>query len=253
MALSTAAVWPEPITVAFELAAEIGYDGVEVMIWGDPVSQDVAALAALAQRHEMPILALHAPCLVITQRVWTADPTERLERTVEAATELGAGTVVVHPPFRWQRNYAASFPSQVAELEDSSGVQVAVENMFPLRRGRLMVSSYAPSPDPTDIGYAHYTLDLSHTATAQVDAMELAERMGSGLAHLHLADGSGAPRDEHLVPGRGTQPCAEVCRTLVDREFGGTVVLEVSTRRSRTRAERHATLTESLLFARLHL
>lgn len=246
-------MWPEPITVAFELAAEIGYDGVEVMVWGDPISQDVAALAALAQRHEMPILALHAPCLVITQRVWTSDPALRLDRTVKAATELGADTVVVHPPFRWQRGYAASFPDQVAELEESSDVRVAVENMFPLRRGRLTVSSYAPSPDPTDIGFSHYTLDLSHTATAQVDAMELAERMGSRLTHLHLADGSGAPRDEHLVPGRGSQPCAEVCRTLVEREFAGTAVLEVSTRRSRTRAERHATLTESLLFARLHL
>ncbi len=35
--------------------------------------------------------------------------------------------------------------------------------------------------------------------------------------------------------------------------FGGVVVLEVSTRRCRTRAEREALLAESLLFARLHL
>lgn len=253
MALSTASVWPEPITVAFELAAQIGYDGVEVMIWGDPVSQDVDALAALATRHDIPILALHAPCLLITQRVWTADPTERLDRSVRAATELDARTVVVHPPFRWQRGYAAGFADQIAGLETSSNVQIAVENMFPVRRGRLSVSSFAPSPDPTDVGYAHYTLDLSHTATARVDAVELAERMGSRLTHLHLADGTGGPRDEHLVPGRGSQPCAQVCRALVERGFTGTAVLEVSTRRARNRAERHAALTEALLFARLHL
>ncbi|HEY2725344.1 MAG TPA: sugar phosphate isomerase/epimerase [Pseudonocardiaceae bacterium] len=246
-------MWPEPTTVAFELAKQIGYDGVEVMIWGDPVSQDVAGLAALAERNEVPILALHAPCLLITQRVWTADPTQRLDRTVQAATELGADTVVVHPPFRWQRTYVASFPGQVAELEESSPVRIAVENMFPLRRGRLAVSSFAPSPDPTDVGFAHYTLDLSHTAAARDDAMALADRMGPALAHLHLADGTGAPRDEHLVPGRGNQPCAEICRRLAEDGFSGTVVLEVSTRRARNRAERHAMLTESLLFARLHL
>jgi sugar phosphate isomerase/epimerase len=253
VALSTASVWPEPIGVAFELAAEIGYDGVEVMVWGDPVSQNTDALAALATRHSMPVLALHAPCLLITQRVWTADPADRLDRTVQAAAELGVGTVVVHPPFRWQRGYAAGFGDQVATLEDATGVRVAVENMFPLRRGRLAVSSFAPSPDPTETGYPHYTLDLSHTATAQVDAVAMAQRMGSRLAHLHLADGSGAPRDEHLVPGRGSQPCAEVCRGLVAQGFAGTVVLEVSTRRARTRVERRAALTESLLFARLHL
>ncbi|MGH3795590.1 MAG: sugar phosphate isomerase/epimerase family protein [Pseudonocardiaceae bacterium] len=253
VALSTASVWPEPIGVAFELAAEIGYDGVEVMVWGDPISQDIAALAALSARHRTPLLALHAPCLLITQRVWGADPVLRLNRTVQAANELDVGTVVVHPPFRWQRSYAAGFEQQVAELEDSSGVRVAVENMFPLRRGRVAVSSFAPSPDPTETGYPHYTLDLSHTATAQVDAVAMAQRMGSRLAHLHLADGSGAPRDEHLVPGRGSQPCAEVCRGLADQGFSGSVVLEVSTRRARTRAERREALTEALLFARLHL
>ncbi len=253
VALSTASVWPESIAVAFELAAEVGYDGVEVMVWGDPVSQDVAALTALASRHRMPVLALHAPCLLITQRVWTADPVDRLDRAVQAAIKLGADVVVVHPPFRWQRVYATGFAEQIAALEASSGLTIAVENMFPVRRGRLEVSSYVPSPDPTDVGYPHYALDLSHTATAQVDAMAMAERMGSRLAHLHLADGSGAPRDEHLVPGRGSQPCAEVCRVLVDRGFTGTVVLEVSTRRARTRPERRAVLIEALLFARLHL
>lgn len=239
--------------MAFELAAEIGYDGVEVMVWGDPVSQDIAAVATLSTRYRMPVFALHAPCLLITQRVWTADPALRLDLTVRAAAELGADTVVVHPPFRWQRDYAMGFAEQIAALETSSGLMIAVENMFPMRRGRLVVSSYLPSPDPTDVGYPHYTLDLSHTATAGVDAVAMAQRMGKQLAHLHLADGSGSPRDEHLVPGQGNQPCAEVCLALVSGGFTGTVVLEVSTRRARTRPERRAILIDALLFARLHL
>jgi sugar phosphate isomerase/epimerase len=251
--LSTASVWPEPISVAFELAAELGYDGVEVMVWPDPVSQDIAAVAGLATRYRMPVFALHAPCLLITQRVWAPDPAVRLHRAVQAAVELGATTVVVHPPFRWQRGYAMGFAEQVAALEAASGIMIAVENMFPMRRGRLEMSSYLPSPDPTDAGYSHYTLDLSHTATARVDALAMADRMGSQLVHLHLADGTGVPRDEHLVPGRGTQPCAEVCLALADGGFTGTVVVEVSTRRARTRPERQALLLEALLFARLHL
>ncbi|MGH4021040.1 MAG: sugar phosphate isomerase/epimerase family protein [Pseudonocardiaceae bacterium] len=253
VALSTASVWPEPAGVAFALAAELGYDGVEVMVWIDPVSQDVPRLAALSARYGVPVLAVHAPCLLITQRVWAADPAQRLDRSVQAATRLGARTVVVHPPFRWQRGYVTGFTDQVAELERSSGVDVAVENMFPMRRGRLSLSGFVPSPDPTDAGYPHYTLDLSHTAAAGADALTMAERMGSGLVHLHLTDGTGAPRDEHLVPGHGTQPCAEVCRRLTGNGFDRTVVVEVSTRRARDRAERRAVLTESLLFARLHL
>ena len=75
---------------------------------------------------------------------------------------------------------------------------------------------------------------------------------GEGV-HLHLADGSGASHDEHLVPGRGTQPTAEVCEMLAASDFAGHVILEVSTSGARNAAEREALLTESLQFARTHL
>ncbi|MFE2753130.1 sugar phosphate isomerase/epimerase family protein [Actinosynnema sp. NPDC059335] len=256
--LSTAAVWPQPAGAAFEAAAELGYDGVELMVWADPVSQDVNAVRRLSQRYGVPVLAVHAPCLLISQRVWSPDPVERLRRSVRAAGELGARTVVLHPPFVWQRRYADGFAELVASLEDESGVAIAVENMFPVRRplgrGRsVQVTAFRPSIDPTDVGHRNYTLDLSHASAAHVDAMELAKRMGEGLTHVHLADGSGLPKDEHLVPGRGTQPCAELLGHLTRTGFTGQVVLEVNTRRARTAAERTELLAESLLFARLHL
>jgi sugar phosphate isomerase/epimerase len=77
--------------------------------------------------------------------------------------------------------------------------------------------------------------------------------MGTGLTHLHLADGSGSTRDEHLVPGRGGQPCDQVCEMLTANGFSGQVVLEVNTRAARNPAERAKDLAEALLFARLHL
>jgi sugar phosphate isomerase/epimerase len=253
VALSTASVFPEPMSAAFDAAAELGYDGVELMVWTDPDSQRLRSVARASERTGMPVLAVHAPCLAITQRVWGADPAERLRRSVVLAAGLGAPTVVLHPPFRWQRRYATRLPRQIDELERAHGVRVAMENMFPLRRGRMAVSSYTPGHDPTVPGARNYTLDLSHTATAGDDAFELLERMGERLAHLHLADGTGLPNDEHLVPGRGTQPCADVLRRLALTGFGGTVVVEISTRRSRSRNARLDALAESLLFARLHL
>ncbi|GAA4845101.1 sugar phosphate isomerase/epimerase family protein [Saccharopolyspora rosea] len=261
--LSSASVWPQPAKAAFEMAADLGFDGVEVMVWADAVSQDVAALRRLSEQHGMPILAIHAPCLLITQRVWSPEPEERLRRAVVAASELGASTVVVHPPFRWQRRYAERFGELVAELEETSGIRVAVENMFPLRPPNTLsrlrggrtggLSAFRPSPDPTEVGYRNYTLDLSHAAAAHMDAIELLKRMKDRLAHVHLADGTGAPRDEHLVPGQGNQPCAEVCEALAADGFDGSVVLEVNTRKARNPQQRAALLAEALLFARLHL
>jgi sugar phosphate isomerase/epimerase len=253
VALSTASVYPESARVAFELAAELGYDGVELMVWIDPVSQDVAAVARLAERYGVPVLAVHAPCLAVTQRVWTADPIGRIRRSVAAAATFGCRTVVLHPPFRWQRRYAGQFADEVARAGEHAGVALAVENMYPIIRSGVRTVPYRPGFDPTEVGHAHYTLDLSHTAAAGTDALAMLDRMGAALSHVHLADGSGAPRDEHLVPGRGGQPCAEVCERLAASGFGGVVVVEVSTRRCRTREDRAAMLAESLLFARLHL
>ncbi|CAN5592007.1 sugar phosphate isomerase/epimerase [soil metagenome] len=271
--LSTASVYPLRTEAAFEYAAKLGYDGVELMVWAETVSQDIDAVEKLSRRYDMPVLSVHAPCLLISQRVWGANPIPKLERSVRAAEQLGAQTVVVHPQFRWQRRYAEGFSEQVAELEAGSDVLVAVENMFPFRADRFFgagqssiermrrrgggpgvgISAFAPSYDPLDGEHAHFTLDLSHTATAGTDALDMAERMGAGLVHLHLCDGMGSSTDEHLVPGRGTQPTAEVCQMLAGGDFAGHVILEVTTSDARSVAEREALLTESLQFARTHL
>jgi sugar phosphate isomerase/epimerase len=253
VALATASVYPESTASAFEIAARLGYDGVEVMVWTDPVSQDASALKRLSDYHEVPILALHAPCLVITQRVWGTDPWAKLVRAKDVAEELGAQTVVVHPPFRWQREYARQFVGGIQAMAGETDVRFAVENMFPLRARGREVTPYAPDWDPTTEDFTHFTLDLSHTSVSQSDAMEMADVMGDRLAHVHIADGTGTARDEHLVPGRGDQPCGALLEGLADRAFDGLVVVEVNTRRADDRAEREADLAEALAYTRLHL
>jgi sugar phosphate isomerase/epimerase len=252
--LSTASVYPEGTPVAFELAAKLGFDGVEVMVWTDVVSQDAYALQRLSQHYGVPILAIHSPCLIITQRVWTTDPWTKLQKARFAAELVGAQTVVVHPPFRWQRDYARGFRTGLRRLEEETDVRFAVENMFPLRvRGRE-ISAYQPSWDvAADEPYRDYTLDLSHTAVSHSDALGMVDAMGDRLGHVHIADGSGLPRDEHLVPGRGSQPCAEVLERLATRGFDRYVIVEINTRRAVDRAEREADLAEALAYCRLHL
>ena len=252
VALATASVYPESTANAFEIAARLGYDGVEVMVWTDPVSQDVTALRRLSDYHQVPILALHAPCLVITQRVWGTDPWVKLVRAKAAAEECGAQTVVVHPPFRWQREYARQFLGGIQQMADETDVRFAVENMFPLRARGREVSPYAPDWDPTGEDFPDFTLDLSHTSVSQSDALAMAAAMGDRLSHVHIADGNGTARDEHLVPGRGTQPCAELLEGLAVQGFEGLVVVEVNTRKCEDRVERESDLAEALAFTRLN-
>jgi sugar phosphate isomerase/epimerase len=252
VALSTASVYPQGCAMAFDLAERLGYDGVEVMVWTDPVSQEAGALKALSERHAVPVVSIHAPTLLLTQRVWGPDAWPKVDNSIDLAIALGADTVVLHPPFRWQKDYARTFADDVALREDDCDIRLAVENMFPWRARNRSIEAYLPHWDPVDQPYDHVTLDLSHTATAGADAMAMAEALGTRLVHIHLADGLGSPRDEHLVPGRGSQPCAELLELLAVQQFSGSVIVEVSTRRA-SQEQREADLAEALAFARLHL
>lgn len=252
VSLSTASVYPESCAAAFDMASRLGYDGVEVMVWTDPVTQEAGALSRLAEHYGIPVRSVHAPTLLLTQRVWGTDPWGKVDRSIELAGEVGAATVVLHPPFRWQREYAAGFADGVARREADTGICLAVENMYPWRARNREIEAYLPHWDPVRMPYAHVTLDLSHTATAGSDALAMVGDLGARLVHLHLADGSGSVLDEHLVPGHGTQPCAEVLESLAAQRFSGDVVVEVGTRKLASEL-RESRLAESLVFARLHL
>lgn len=259
--LSTASVFPEPPDGAFAAAAELGYDGVELMVGLDRRSQQVDEIEQLSRSHRVPVLAVHAPCLLITQRVWGSDPWRKLQRTAEAAVQLGAQVVVVHPPFAWQLQYARTFAEGIHDLSTRTGLRFCVENMFPIAVAGRSLSSYRPGWRVEQDGeplYDDITLDISHAASSASDVLQMQADIGEALRHVHLGDGMADPagrptKDAHLAPGRGNQPCDEVLRRLAAASFDATVALEVNTRGAASPAARREELAASLAFARDHL
>ncbi len=241
--MSTTCVYPQPVENAFVMAKRAGFDGVEIMVTNDEVTQDDDALRAMSEKHGLPILSIHAPVLLLTHFVWGRDPKVKLERSAELARAVGAPAVVVHPPFRWQAGYAESFLEIVRSIQTETGVEIAVENMFPWQVAGRSMKAYAPGWDPRDMDCDATTLDFSHASLSGQDALEMAKALGPRLRHVHLCDGSGSQDDgrildEHLLPGRGTQPVAETLRWLAEQGWQGGVVAEVNTRKAKT--EEHA-------------
>ena len=252
VALSSASVYPLSVVDAFALAQDLGYDGVEVMVTNNSVSQDPTQLNVLSERFEQPILAIHAPTLLLTQQVWGRACTT-IARSAARAAEVGAKTVVTHPPFRWQTGYAEEFPEGIARIAGEYGVEIAVENMYPWRvRGRE-AKAYLPHWNPVPEPYERITWVFSHAAIAGMDSYEEIRGLGDRLAHVHLTDGTPNGKDEHLLPGQGQQRCAEALAHLADQRWNGVVAVEVSTRRARGAGEREEWLAETLRFARTHL
>jgi len=225
--LSTSSVFPNT-ELGFRLAAEHGFDGVEVMVNHDRNSQTVESVQALAETYGVPIRSVHVPCLVVSQHVWGFNPEVKLRRSVEMATAVGADVVVVHPPFRWQREFAGTFAALVDELHQSEdGPVVTVENMYTVEALGRIVRPYLADADEDFAGYQAITLDTSHAGADRRDVLELYDRWRARVSHLHLSDSTTNRGDEHLPPGMGTLPLAELAGAMVADNFSGHVVLEV--------------------------
>ena len=236
--LSSAAFFGRPLAETMRLASEAGYAGVEVMVTRDPASQDPRHIRELAAAFGLEVGAVHAPCLLLTRRVWGTDPVGKIHRTMEVAEEAGAPLVVMHPPYRWQRAYRSWLEERLAGLEQRIGVLVAFENMFPVRLGGRPVTFHT-NQDLDDLDrFDDLVLDTSHAAVAGHDLLEVRRRFGPRLRHVHLSDNAGKGWDSHLPPGEGVLALDDFLTDLTDTGYQGAVTLEVDLRRHAGEARR---------------
>ncbi len=256
--MGTTSVLPRRLHDAFRLAAEAGFDGIEIMVTSDRDTYNPDVIRALSERYHLPVLSIHSPVLFFSTFVFGRNPRVKLERSIALAREVGATTVVVHPPYRWQKRTVSEFVDVVRQLHDASDITVAVENMFALTVNGRDRQAFAPDWNPGNLDIDALTLDFSHAALAGVSALELAQQWGARLRHVHVCDGShttpnSTVLDEHLVPGRGAQPVAEVLALLARTGFDGALVAEINTRAcGRDDDRRREWLRETLEFARAH-
>lgn len=250
--LSSSSVFPLGTQDVFATAEDLGYDGVEVMVTHNAFSRDADRLARLSERHGQRIDSIHAPTLLFTQQVW-GTAWSKIRRAAQLANDVGARVVVAHPPFRWQGTYASGFAEGIQEIMAETGVIIAVENMYPWRAYGREAKMYLPHWDPIPRGYEHVCWDFSHAAIARADSLDALRQLGDRVRHVHLTDGNDSPKDDHLVPGEGTQAVAESLRHLASVGLAGSVCVEVGTRGVQYPGQREEKLAASLAFAREHL
>ena len=255
--MSTTCVYPLESEQAFRLAKLAGFDGIEVMVTQEESTQRAEPLLELSRRYALPILSVHAPVLLLTHFVWGRDPRAKLARTAELAVAVGADTVVVHPPFRWQAGVRRRLPRHRARDLGAVRRRDRGREHVPVAAAGRNLKAYAPGWDPRLMDCDAVTLDFSHAALSGVDSLQFANDLGDRMRHVHLCDGSGAIGegqvfDEHLLPGRGREPVAEVLQSLAARGWDGSIVAEINTRKARSERERLELLRETLEFARTH-
>jgi sugar phosphate isomerase/epimerase len=203
---STGPLFARPLDWALGVIAEAGYDGAELMVTQDPATQDPSRVDLASRTEGLPVQVVHGPFLLITRRVFGTDLVTKARRSIELAGELGADLMIVHPPFRWQRDFHHWLLEESDEEAAHAGTRVGVENLYPVSVvGRPVRFHRYTEPDHL-APFRHVVLDTSHFGVAEVDINTAYERLKDRAVHLHVSDNRGGGRDSHAPLGHGILP-----------------------------------------------
>jgi len=98
--LSTGSLYNYSVDRVFALAAEAGFDGIEVLIDHRWDSRQSDYLRQLMESHQLPVPALHSP-FSRNCSGWGETEQGAIARTTELAAELGSQVVIHHLPTRF--------------------------------------------------------------------------------------------------------------------------------------------------------
>lgn len=229
---STGPFWAYELPHAMDALAEAGFKEIELMVTRDPVTQKAEVPLRLAEERGLRIASVHAPFLVITKTVWGMDPIEKIRRGAEMCQELGADSMIVHPPYLWERGFAHWCQHEAEAFTAETGIAVAVETMYPKWVAGRKVRAYRWL-EPAALAKACYqtALDTSHLTVSRRDILDSYEAMKDNLIHIHLSDNAGDGRDGHLELEQGILPIDRFLDELRRTEYGGVISLELSVRK----------------------
>lgn len=227
---STGPFYMLPLGQAFDLLSRAGFEAAEVMVTSERESQDPVTLSAMSGDFGVRVGAIHAPFLLLTRTVFSTDPLEKIKRSVDLAHGVASPVVVVHPAYRWQFSYAQWLERDLTEHNESEGLTVAVENMFPVWvRGRGF--TFHRSLGVEDMKkFPAVTLDTSHLAVSGIDIIRAFDELQDRIVHIHLSNNLGTGRDSHSPLTRGVLPVGALLERIAAAGFTGTITLELDVR-----------------------
>jgi sugar phosphate isomerase/epimerase len=246
VALSTGSLYTYGLARAFELAAEAGFDAVEVLVDHRWDCRQPAYLRRLSRECGLPIAAVHNPFKPFVPG-WPHDTRGRLQESVALAQEVGAPVVVTHLPLRirgarieffgfrrgpmllpfplgGEKAYRDFLRNGLAAFEAEHGIKIAVENM-PAKRflGRTVDVHWLNDLEALS-QMPHLTLDTTHIGTWGWDLLAVYERLKARIAHVHLSNFDG---QEHRRPEVGHLPLGDLLQRLAQDGYDGAVTLEL--------------------------
>lgn len=231
LSLSTGSLFTLPLQRVFELAAESGFDGVELIINQD--FQRVNATKLVRSLQEIiTIHSIHAPFMELDG--W-GSKIDSLKLSVKLAAECNIPLVNFHPPswmgfeigfWRW----LYSIHDYQKEVGLDGEVKVTLENMPWVGKHKINPNILSNTQRLVDFIHDHnlfMTFDCTHMGSGKTNFINdffLCYDSGR-IRNIHFSD-YGHDR-EHLLPGHGILPLTRFLNHLRNTEYKSTVTLEL--------------------------
>ena len=226
---STGPFWAFELERSMDALAEAGFTEIELMVTRDPRTQEPELPLRLATERGLKIASVHGPFLVITKTVWGTDPLQKIRRGAEFCRAVGADSMIVHPPYLWERDYARWLSEDASGFSSETGVTVAVETMYPKWVAGRRMRAYRWLEAKALYEACHLVaMDTSHVTVARQDILDVFEILAPKLVHIHLSNNAGDGRDGHLELEKGILPLDRLLEELRRTGYAGAVSLELS-------------------------
>jgi len=232
-AFSTGSLYTYGLDRVFALAAEAGFDGIEVLVDPRFDTRQPAYLRRLVERYNLPILSVHAPFRPRQLTAWPRNQPESIAATIEVAKAVEAEVVIIHLPYWNERAYLHWLRNELEAWQRvPSNPMIAVENM-PLKWVRWW--PFAPLEmwrlnQLEDWGsFPHLTLDTTHLGTKGLDLLAIYERVRERVGHVHLSNArrEGRRVQEHRRLEDGFLPLDTLIHRLAQDGYEGIATVEL--------------------------
>jgi sugar phosphate isomerase/epimerase len=220
---STGPLFARPLDWAAGVIAEAGYDGIELMVTQDPMTQDAERVWQAVAPSGLRVDVVHGPFLLLTRRVFDTDLVVKAERSLALAGALGAALMIVHPPYRWQRGFHRWLLDEADAAAAAQGTAVGVENLYPVTVGGRPVRFHRYTHAEDLLPFPNVVLDTSHFGVAEVDINAAYLLLRDRAVHLHVSDNRGGGRDSHAPLGHGRLPLASFLHRVGEDARAGRV------------------------------
>jgi sugar phosphate isomerase/epimerase len=240
---STGSLYTYSISRCFGFASTAGFDGIELMVDSRWDSRQTDYIASLIHQYNLPVVAVHAPLHPIAG--WPEGIPAHIEQTLKIAEELDAAILVHHLPMRvsfgelsiksrrfivplplpMHRDYIAWLNSGYARLQETTSMQLCIENM-PAKRflGRLWSPAHWNTIEKVQ-RFSSLTMDTTHLGTWGLNPVEVYKQLNGRVKHIHLSNYNGR---EHRRPEDGRLRLDHFLAYLVTTDYKGAVTIELS-------------------------